>query len=343
MENSWVPSESKNKYFKLKEPKKYIPKMYNLLENRYTPRQENLTIDINIGIAASICDLIEFIEFNIDNLIYKPSKLYLYNIVYNYYSNVIYLYDYFEILEHYGICSESSFPFIIENINKLPDKECILEGFKNRNYEYFSIDQSLSQIKAYLLDNIPILFGLKTPNSGIQLDTNNRYLYSDNQLYSDYGNIVIAYGYNDAFQSILIKYPLNTDIGLDGFFWLPYKIILNSDLCNEFTVITKKQFLKHLKNSSEKLCNLDENHYDKFTILNNKKNQIYEINNIFNSFNSNSITISKALDTNLEENNINLKKINNNDNIIKNEYSEINYTIKKINNNIDSCDINIIL
>lgn len=238
---SWKPSEfeSKNTY-KIKENKYYIPRMYNMLENAYTPRQNDIKIDLNIGIAASICELIEFIEFNTDSKIYKPSKLFLYNIVYNYYSDVMYLYDYFEILDHYGVCSEESYPFDIDNINKLPNCEALLEGFKKRDYDYHTINQNLLHIQTNLLDNTPILFGFKTPINGINLDKNNIFIETNKTQYYEYGNMVIAYGYDNDSECLLIKYPLNTCLGLDGYFWLPYRIVLDSNICNEFTIIAKK-------------------------------------------------------------------------------------------------------
>lgn len=341
---SWKPSEiNKKKSYKTRELNYHIPKVYNLLETVYTPRQDSLKIDLNIGIAASICELIEFIEFNNDCCIYKPSKLFLYNIVFNYYSDVMYLYDYFEILDHYGICSEDSYPFITANISKLPPTEIILESFKKRDYEFYTINQNLLEIQSYLLDNIPILFGLKTPISGIQLNENNIFVSLYNTEYNDYGNIVIAYGYDNNNQTLLIKHPLDTKLGIDGYFWLPYNILLNPSICDEFTIISKKKLIKKLNYNHDNLMKIlkidDIENTLEFCDIKSHNNYFFNMENSLNTLDSNSITLSCYNDnTNIISNN---KCKNNIQNDSKNDDKSNNYSISMKSKELDGCEIKI--
>jgi hypothetical protein len=107
--------------------------------------------------------------------------------------------------------------------------------------------------------------------------------------------MVIAYGYDNDNECLLIKYPLNTYLGLDGFFWLPYHIVLDSNICNEFTIITKKKLIKKLKYSHNNLMQLvDSDKIEQLMFSNFKfdNSLLFDIKERFNNYNSSNITIT---------------------------------------------------
>jgi C1A family cysteine protease len=51
------------------------------------------------------------------------------------------------------------------------------------------------------------------------------------------GHAVIAAGYDDSKQSILVRNSWDTDWGINGYFWMPYAYITNPNLADDFWVI----------------------------------------------------------------------------------------------------------
>jgi hypothetical protein len=104
-------------------------------------------------------------------------------------------------------------------------------------------------------------------------------------------------------------------LGLDGYFWLPYRIVLDSNICNEFTIIAKKKLIKKLKYSHNNLMQLVGSDKSEVLALNNIKfdsSLLFDIKEKFNNYDSSNITIT------YESNNKNIKTSESTDSSINN-------------------------
>ncbi|MBS1563764.1 MAG: peptidase, partial [Bacteroidetes bacterium] len=51
------------------------------------------------------------------------------------------------------------------------------------------------------------------------------------------GHAVMAVGYSDAKQAVLVRNSWGTGWGIKGYFWMPYAYITDSSLCDDFWTI----------------------------------------------------------------------------------------------------------
>ena len=51
------------------------------------------------------------------------------------------------------------------------------------------------------------------------------------------GHAVMAVGYDDSKQAVLVRNSWGTDWGIRGYFYMPYGYITNANLCDDFWTI----------------------------------------------------------------------------------------------------------
>lgn len=53
------------------------------------------------------------------------------------------------------------------------------------------------------------------------------------------GHCVALVGYDDERKAFLVRNSWGTGWGLNGYFWMPYEYVLNTNLCADFWTILK--------------------------------------------------------------------------------------------------------
>ena len=124
-----------------------------------------------------------------------------------------------------------------------------LERSKSENSE--SLKQLryrlLIQIKAFLAAGFPSMFGVHFPEGGFQADQTTGLIpyQSTDQEFSDrsqIGHAVVAVGYDDFRQAILIRNSWGVDWGIQGYGWLPYQFILEGKTADWWSIIDAEWF-----------------------------------------------------------------------------------------------------
>ncbi|AHF15950.1 C1 family peptidase [Niabella soli] len=176
---------------------------------------------------------------------FMPSRLFLYynervlmNTVNS--DSGAYLRDGIKSLNKQGICPEKDWPYIENKFTQKPPASCYKTALKNQVLSYWKVPINLTSIKSCLAEGYPFAFGFtvydsfmtkKVADTGIMPLPN---ISKENVLG---GHAVMAVGYDDARQAVLVRNSWNTGWGIKGYFWMPYAFISNSSFCQDFWTI----------------------------------------------------------------------------------------------------------
>ena len=148
--------------------------------------------------------------------------------------------DGIKALTQWGACRESLWDYSSKNVFKKPVSKAYQEAAKHKIDSYYRIE-SLSEMKQCLAQGYPFVFGFavyesfesaEVAQSGIM-----PYPEKDEKLLG--GHAVMAVGYNDAKKRILVRNSWGAEWGLQGYFYMPYAVIENSNLSSDFWTLRK--------------------------------------------------------------------------------------------------------
>ena len=136
-----------------------------------------------------------------------------------------------------GACEESLWPYDIAKFARKPLAKCYVEAKKHIAVSYQRLS-SLNGFRACLSEGYPVAFGFsvsetfegpKVARTGIlpMPEPKERILG---------GHAVLAVGYDDAKERLLVRNSWGADWGLKGYFWMPYGYITEG-LADDFWTI----------------------------------------------------------------------------------------------------------
>lgn len=175
-----------------------------------------------------------------------PSRLFIY---YNerviegttYYDSGAQLRDGARTLAKQGTCVEQILPYDVTKYAKRPSKNCYTTALQHKITNYSRLDNTIiTNLKACLASGYPFVFGFTVYESfesdtvattGIMPmpDINNEQVLG--------GHAVEAIGYDDTKQAFLIRNSWGTSWGLQGYFWMPYAFITNTNFADDFWTV----------------------------------------------------------------------------------------------------------
>ena len=143
-----------------------------------------------------------------------------------------------------GVCPETMWPYIVSKFTQQPPAACYACGKTNYVLQAQSVAQDLATIKTVLaITRRPVIFGFTVyssfesqavAKSGIvPLPKRGEQILG--------GHAVLAVGYDDARQMVLVRNSWGIGWGLGGYFWLPYAYITNPRLASDFWTILRVQ------------------------------------------------------------------------------------------------------
>ena len=130
-----------------------------------------------------------------------------------------------------GCIPESAWPYEDDYIFRKPPSMAYELASKYQALEYRRVDQAVHDIKSVLTDGYPIIFGFMVYEN-IQNCKGYLEMPSGNAMG---GHAVLIVGYDG--KNFLIRNSWGDKWGIDGYFWMPYEYVLDSDLADDFWMV----------------------------------------------------------------------------------------------------------
>jgi C1A family cysteine protease len=142
-----------------------------------------------------------------------------------------------------GVCPEdgagpSVWPYNLDNLYTEPPQTCYDEAKKDLVKSYSSITKpTIDQLKSVLFHDYPIVFGFMVYEGFENIGPDGICPLPHTIDVPLGGHCVIICGYDHPKRLFKCRNSYGKDWGLNGYFWMPYDYITNSDLCDDFWVI----------------------------------------------------------------------------------------------------------
>lgn len=194
--------------------------------------------------ANSIAGLIHFLELKQKMpKIFTPSRLFIY---YNERAMEgtinsdagAMIRDGIKTVVNQGVCDEVIWPYDISKFKIKPSLQCYLSARRARASQYSRI-QSLNDMKTCLAEGFPFVFGFtvyESFESQQMAKTGNMPMPSRGERALG-GHAVMACGYDDPTQKMLVRNSWGNRWGMAGYFTMPYQYITNSNLASDMWTI----------------------------------------------------------------------------------------------------------
>ncbi len=134
-----------------------------------------------------------------------------------------------------GVCTEKKWPYTISKFAVKPTAACFKEALKNQLMSYHRI-LGLVQMKQCLAEGYPFVFGFSVYEafeSEEVAKTGELNLPGPTEKQLG-GHAVMAVGYDDATNRLLVRNSWGVDWGLQGYFTMPYDYAANNNLADDF-------------------------------------------------------------------------------------------------------------
>ncbi len=138
-----------------------------------------------------------------------------------------------------GVCPESEWPYEIARFTRKPSERVFKDALKHQSLAYQRVLQTLSQMKGCLAAGYPFVFGFtvyESFESDAVARTGKVPLPGPKEKILG-GHAVLAVGYNDTRQAVIVMNSWSDKWGDKGFFYLPYTYIGDRNLADDFWTI----------------------------------------------------------------------------------------------------------
>lgn len=139
-----------------------------------------------------------------------------------------------------GVCPETMWSYNICKFKKKPDQKCYTEALNNQVQEYLRISpHNLYDVKHCLSEGYPISFGFTIFESFMTDEvarTGIAPIPKPNESTLG-GHAVLAVGYDDTKQALIVRNSWGKGWGIGGYFYLPYKFVSEPNLSADYWTI----------------------------------------------------------------------------------------------------------
>jgi C1A family cysteine protease len=148
--------------------------------------------------------------------------------------------DGIKTLADQGVCPEDIWPYKPSKFTKRPDPNCYKVASGHTIQQYLRITpHTLYEVKHCLSDGYPVAFGFTVYQSMMSEDVAMTGIVPmpDANESPMGGHAVLAVGYDDSKNALLVRNSWGTSWGIKGYFWLPYGFIENENMSADYWTI----------------------------------------------------------------------------------------------------------
>lgn len=147
--------------------------------------------------------------------------------------------DGIKVVASLGVCEETVWPYDVARWADKPIDAAYNDAKRHRITEYARVGQTIEEIKGVLAGRFPIVFGFSVYDSFesdavAQTGIMSMPAISETLLG---GHAVLAVGYDDEKQAVLVRNSWGAAWGQSGYFWMPYDYITNPYLAADLWTI----------------------------------------------------------------------------------------------------------
>lgn len=139
-----------------------------------------------------------------------------------------------------GVCPETMWKYMECKFKTKPSEECYTEALNNQVTEYLRLSpHSLYEVKHCLSDGYPVAFGFMIYESMMTDEVSRTGLVPipDSRETPIGGHAVLAVGYDDSKQALIVRNSWGAEWGIGGYFYLPYWFITTPNAAADFWTI----------------------------------------------------------------------------------------------------------
>jgi C1A family cysteine protease len=147
--------------------------------------------------------------------------------------------DGIKVIGKHGDCHEKLWPYRMRNIELKPPKECYRRARHYKVVEYQRMRHKLEELKSCLAAGFPFVFGFKVFESfqGEAIKkTGKLNLPTKGEKFIGL-HAVLAAGYDDSVGRFIVRNSWGRKWGLNGYFTMPYKYLVDPELAHDFWTI----------------------------------------------------------------------------------------------------------
>lgn len=148
-----------------------------------------------------------------------------------------YIRDGIKSIAEVGVCLESLWPYVIADFAKRPPDEAYLEALNHQAILYASVSPNYMDVMTALADGYPVVFGFTVYESFESEEVARTGLmpFPKNTERAVGGHAVLAVGYDQEAQHLLVRNSWGSNWGQDGYFWMPFSYIQR--LARDFWIV----------------------------------------------------------------------------------------------------------
>ena len=142
-----------------------------------------------------------------------------------------------------GICRERLWPYDVEQVFIIPPQTAYDEGAMHKEPAGYRLDNSdILSLKQCLANGYPFVFGVSVYQSFMSEATSKTGMvpYPDKSEKFLGGHALCCVGYDDDKKAFLVRNSWGTEWGLDGYCWISYDYLTNTDLASDFWTLRKE-------------------------------------------------------------------------------------------------------
>jgi C1A family cysteine protease len=148
--------------------------------------------------------------------------------------------DGIKTLAKYGVCSETTWPYVVSRFAVKPGAPCYKEALTHTITSYHRI-LTLDEMRTCLAEGFPFVFGFTVYDSFESQQVAGTGVVNMPKKGETVvgGHAVLAVGYNDAKKRFVVRNSWGAGWGIKGYFTMPYAYLKDRNLSDDFWSIRR--------------------------------------------------------------------------------------------------------